>query len=349
MKQAIVLASGVAQLRAVMTDDLVRTVFMPLQGTTLGFLTDKDQRPKDAGPDWRPGYPVHVVREVMIEAMISGVRPIGNELNIISSRMYVAKNGLQRMVMTHPGVTDMVITPGVPHMVGPEGALVPMRATWKLNGVPQVIAREFVKRPDGVVSDTRIPIRVNRSMGTDAILGKAMRKIFKAIYDRLVGNNSLTIDDGDAIDTVGETMSSDPSTQSPAETMAQVMDETKAPPSVGIPVTYPVEPEPAKAAVPEAKPAPVAKEKKAAKPKADPAPPPAAPPAAVTAPVEPKQPAMFPPEQLDGPEWMTPIREARTVQELDDAATDAVVSFGIEGNEVEALYNVRKRQILDAG
>lgn len=206
LKQAVTLAAGVQHLRKALTDDIMQRVFMPLQGSKLGFVTDQDSK---------GGYDIATVRDCMIEGMIKGAQPINNEINIISGNCYVAKNGLKRMVMQWPGLTNLCLTPGVPQAAGDKGALIAMRATWRLNGKPMELYRGQTKDADGVVDDTRIAVRVNSGMGPDAIIGKAERKMYKAIYEILTGG-AITVDDGDAIDTVGETVASAGPTPAPA-------------------------------------------------------------------------------------------------------------------------------------
>jgi len=207
LRQAVTLATGVKQLRDALTQPIVEQVFLPLQGTPLGFVTDKDQG---------GGYGWQVVRDCMIEAMVHGLRPVGNEVNIIAGRMYAAKNGVLRLVMEWPGVTDVRITPGVPALMGDKGALVPIRIDMKVKGAPLSIVRECTKNGDGTLNDTRIPIRVNSGMGADAIIGKATRKILKAALDVLSGC-TLTLNDGEALDTTGEVVTDAPSPAPPEQ------------------------------------------------------------------------------------------------------------------------------------
>jgi hypothetical protein len=204
--QTIRLAHGVNALMQVLTDDVMKKVFMPLQGSPLGFVTDKDRE---------GGYKADIVRECVVEAMLKGLRPIGNEFNIISGRMYAAKNGMARLVATYPGLTDLVLTPGVPQITE-KGALVEMRASWKLNGKPMFLERVYAKGEDGIPHDTRICVKVNNGMGPDAVIGKATRKALKAIYD-VIAVGAVAIDEGDAIDTQGEVVSSTPAQALPPE------------------------------------------------------------------------------------------------------------------------------------
>lgn len=162
--RAFTLARGMKQLRQLITDEMLTEV-MELQGSALGFRTDKD----GSG-----GYPAAVVKECLIEATLRGVFPVGNEFNVISGRAYITKEGMGRLVREFPGFANLKLMPGVPRNVG-GGAIVPYRATWTLGGVPDAIERE-------------IPIRVNSGMGADAILGKAERKILAAIFRQLTGS-----------------------------------------------------------------------------------------------------------------------------------------------------------------
>lgn len=226
LAQTVTLATGMQKLRQVLTKELVEQVFMPLQGTALGFVTDKDRD---------QGYPPAIVRDCMVEAMIFGLRPIGNEINIIAGRMYAAKNGLIRLVNEFPGISDVVVTPGAPVQNDKE-ARVSVRASWKVNGVPGSMIRDATKREDGSMCDERFVIRVNAGMGADAIIGKALRKAYKAIYDILVGGR-LAINDGDVTDTVGVEVASESKPIAPPEQDGKRMHlgnkkpETKTAPS----------------------------------------------------------------------------------------------------------------------
>jgi hypothetical protein len=198
LTKAVKLAAGVSHMRRALTEQVVKDLFMPLVGTPLGMLTDRDKEPEDKR------YPWWVVRDCVIEGMIHGLQPTGNEINVISGRMYPAKNGLDRLVHEWPGLTDLKIDPGVPHNVSDKGSLVSTRATFRLNGRPMVVARELERNEKGeVVSDNRIPVRVNSGMGPDGILGKAERKLLFQILKRLKGNITLPEGDGDVTDTVG--------------------------------------------------------------------------------------------------------------------------------------------------
>lgn len=172
-------ARGISHLKRMLTPEVMQ-VIMDLQGNRLGFLSDKT-------------YPVEVVKNCMVEAMMLGLRPTGNEWNIIGGNCYPAKNGLLRLVREFRGLSNLEMTPGVAEVRG-SVALQPMRATWILNEQPMELVRD--KRED---RDERIMVRVNSGMGPDAIVGKAERKMAAAIYTKLTG---LEIGEGDATEVI---------------------------------------------------------------------------------------------------------------------------------------------------
>ncbi len=191
LEQAITLARGIEALKQVFTKQLVAEVFMPLQGSSLGFLTDKD---RDGG------YPDQIVRNVWIQGCIWGLQPINNELNIISERPYAAKNGLERKV--REATNGLVIRPGVP-VASSDGktALLPMRATWMIGGKRYDLAKD-ISNVDGKAFDERYAIRVNAGMGPDAVIGKGLRKMYRDILQTIT-NGSVLMNDGDVTDAVG--------------------------------------------------------------------------------------------------------------------------------------------------
>ena len=187
-ESTIRIASAIKELRTLLTDDLLECI-MALQGSPLGFLTDKDRPPKgDSRSGWKPGYTVEVVRDVTIDATIRGFRMTGNEVNIISGKFYAAKEGLSRKVREFKGLTNLRLEAGVPHNTT-GGALVEYHASWNVNGESDEI--HCVKTD---TSDTRIPVKVNSAMGADAILGKAERKMLARVFSRITGSGQYSQD-----------------------------------------------------------------------------------------------------------------------------------------------------------
>jgi hypothetical protein len=170
-ERALILARGMAALREAVKP--LMPAILSLMDSPLGFLTDR--RGKDP-------YPEEVVADCLIEAVLRGCYPVGNEWNIISGRAYITKEGFARLVRELPGFTDLRLVPGVPR-TAQAGAVVPFRASWRWQG-----------KPDHMECD--IPVRLNSGMGADAAIGKATRKMLARLYSLLTGSQ-ITDPEGD--------------------------------------------------------------------------------------------------------------------------------------------------------
>lgn len=191
-ERAFVVAEGIAALRKAFTPEVMAHI-MSLQSCRLGFKTDKDQPPKGGPPkDWAPGYPEVVVKDVMVEMILRGFLPVGNEINIIAGNGYGTKEGFERLVGELPGVTDVRHYPGVP-MVNSAGttAVVDYTITCRQDGQLVKLVRNRTEE-----QDSRIPVKFFENQGVDAIVGKARRKALKFLYDHLT-QSRLTVPDGD--------------------------------------------------------------------------------------------------------------------------------------------------------
>jgi hypothetical protein len=166
------MAEAVGDLLEALTPAVMEPV-MQLQGTSLGFRTDRD---KDGG------YPVETVRQCFVEAKLRGYRAVGNEWNIIGGNFFAAKNGVRRKLLDTPGFTDYKPSLEPPRLTtSGEGAVVKARASWKIDGIGDSLEAE-------------IPIRVNRGQGADAILGKAQRRLDVLVLARLEGTTTPAAD-----------------------------------------------------------------------------------------------------------------------------------------------------------
>lgn len=161
------LAEAIGQMRLQLDDEMMKEI-VKLQNTSLGFLTD---RPNDKNPN---PYAIAELRDTIIEATLRGFYVIGNEFNVISGKFYAAKNGLRRKVFNFPGLTDFKETYSIPKTVSDRGVIVTGSATWKKDGIPQSLEREFA-------------VRLNLGMGSDGALGKAARKLYAAVLNQLSG------------------------------------------------------------------------------------------------------------------------------------------------------------------
>ena len=166
-QRTFMLAEGMKKLGEMITADMMQAI-MALQGSGLGFKTDKD----DKG-----GYPLEIVKRVTIEATLRGLNMIGNEVNIIGGNLYGTKNGMRRLVEEWPGLTHFRLHLAIPESRG-GNTVVDAVAYWTLGGVEQSLERR---------GKEAIPVRRNQGMGEDAIHGKAKRKMYAAVYEVLAG------------------------------------------------------------------------------------------------------------------------------------------------------------------
>jgi hypothetical protein len=192
VQRSVQMSLAIKAVKSLLTPAMIDNYFMHLQGTALGFLTDKDKS---------GGYDAQTLQDVIAEAMLRGFYPINNEFNVISGRFYGTKNGFYRKVCEFPGLTDLELLPGVPVLQG-GGALVPYTARWKLDGNQCEMRRICTNEGGEGPLDQRIPVKVNQGMGADAIIGKATRKILAAIYQQISGTD-MSIPDGDVTDVDG--------------------------------------------------------------------------------------------------------------------------------------------------
>ncbi len=161
----LAMAEGLQRLALALSPEVMAPI-MALQGSKLGFLSDKDRE---------GGYGQEIVKRCVTEALLRGVRPVLNEMNIIAGGFYATREAFVRLLKEFPGLTELRIDLGVPRNAGEKGAVVACKASWKLCGSPDSM-------------DADIPIKVNGGMGADAILGKAERKMRARIYNRLSGS-----------------------------------------------------------------------------------------------------------------------------------------------------------------
>lgn len=163
MQQAVKVSRGIKLIRAAIQKLLPE--IKELAGSPLGFKTDRDAK---------GGYEDPVLVEALTEATLRGVSWIGNQFNVIAGRCYITKEGYQSLVHNLDGLTDLNPVPGVPKMFD-GGAVVPFKATWRLHGKAMSLERN-------------IPVRLNNGMGVDGAIGKATRKMFASIHQRVTGS-----------------------------------------------------------------------------------------------------------------------------------------------------------------
>lgn len=175
LERAMMTAEAIDRLNRAITPQFMAKV-MPLMNTRLGFKTDKPNK-KDPNP-----YGEDVVKRCLVEGLLHGVYPFGNEWNIIAGNLYITQEGYQRKVEEIPGLTSFELIPGVPTVHNGQ-TVVKMAARWKLNG-DQYDLRDHQGQPGRV-----FPIISTEWSSPDATIGKGKRKCLKAVYDQVTGSN----------------------------------------------------------------------------------------------------------------------------------------------------------------
>jgi hypothetical protein len=169
-EKAYLIADAAGKLKNMLTPEYMKPI-MELQNNRLGFKTDNTA-----------GYGEAVVKNCLIEAVLTGVQPFGNQFNIIKGNCYITKEGFGYLLANFKGLSYEIL-PSLPRISGESAAIV-MKITWTINGNTQ--SREL-----------DVPVRVNSQMGTDAVIGKATRKARAWLFNTISGSE---IADGDISD-----------------------------------------------------------------------------------------------------------------------------------------------------
>jgi hypothetical protein len=173
-ERAYLVAQAAGELQALLTAEYMKPI-MALQGNRLGFKTDKDTA---------AGYPEATVKNCLIEAVLMGVQPCGNQFNIIAGNCYLTKEGVGYLLKNIEGLSyDIVFQ--LPRVSNDRSsAAIEANLEWTINGVKKT-------------KTLPIPVKMNAQMGTDAVIGKATRKARKWLYDTITGSE---LPEGDAQD-----------------------------------------------------------------------------------------------------------------------------------------------------
>lgn len=174
-QRAVVMASTYEKIDDNLTKEFMGPI-MKMQGTKIGFKTDKDTT---------GGYTMDVVKRCLIEAVLTGVNVYGNQFNIIAGNCYITKEGYGHLLGKIQGL-DQDIIPELPRISQDKNsAAVKVKITWSIsNGPKQEKEMEF-------------PIKTNQYMGADGVIGKATRKARKWLFEKLTG---IETSDGDTED-----------------------------------------------------------------------------------------------------------------------------------------------------
>ena len=178
-EKAYLIANAAGELKRLLTPEYMKPI-MDLQGNRLGFKTDKDIVNGQKGP----GYPEEVVKNCLIEAVLMGVQPFGNQFNIIAGNAYITKEGFGFLLQNYKGLY-FEITSELPRINAEKSsAAVVMNIEWTIEGTTKSKKLDF-------------PIKMNAYMGADAVIGKATRKARAWLYNTITGSETP---DGDTQD-----------------------------------------------------------------------------------------------------------------------------------------------------
>lgn len=170
-EKAFLVAKAVGELKEILTTEYMQPI-MDLQDNRLGFKTDKQ---KDGG------YALEKVKNCLIEAVLTGVQPYGNQFNIIAGNCYITKEGFGYLLSNFPGLSYEIM-PGLPKVNQEKtGAAITMKIVWQLQADKQERSLE-------------IPIKMDAYTTVDAIIGKATRKARAWLYNTITGSE---VADGD--------------------------------------------------------------------------------------------------------------------------------------------------------
>lgn len=172
-------------LREALTDDVVRKVFVPLMNTKVGFLTDRNGRPRSNNRPALPLYNESIVRDAIIDAVSIGLMPTGNQFNIIAERMYPTKEGYTAL-LRRLGVKyfidvsyDRSQTPGF--------AEIPCKVSYSYNGE---------KNNFNIVAT----VKKDDYSSPDQLRGKAERRAKKTLYEYITGCDFGDADENSAVE-----------------------------------------------------------------------------------------------------------------------------------------------------
>ena len=181
-EKAFIMSTAIGTIRERLTPEFMQPI-MALQGSRLGFLTDKDI---DAATKQKgPGYPESVVKDCLIDAVLLGLEATGNQFNIIGGNMYPTREGFGALLDKMPNLKKNFTYTEVRQTQGAKSANVVVKIDWQFTG----------EEPKKQIID--FPIKNGAYTSQDALIGKAERKAKRWLYNTIKGTD---ISDGDVND-----------------------------------------------------------------------------------------------------------------------------------------------------
>jgi len=177
VERALLMGSAIVALREALNERVMAQI-MPLIGTPNGIGSDRPQHPGGK----REPYTAAEVREALITSLMYGFYPVNNEWGIISGRFFGQKNGWKRKLEEVPGISNISVAAGKPHVVEQSVVMVRVALAWKIAGKADCLR-------DGEGKPGR-PFTLH-SYGNekpDLFIGKAEARAYRAAYLQATGS-----------------------------------------------------------------------------------------------------------------------------------------------------------------
>ncbi|MFM2203246.1 MAG: hypothetical protein RLZZ605_210 [Bacteroidota bacterium] len=176
-ERAFAISNAITELKELLTPEYMKPI-MAMQGNKLGFRTDKDRS---------GGYSEEIVKNCLIEAVLLGVQPYGNQFNIIAGNMYLTKEGCGYLLSNFEGLKFTVIC-GLPKINDAKtSAAIDVTISWSISG----------SETQTTVIPT--PLKMDSYTSVDALIGKATRKGRAWLLSNLIG---IEVPEGDVKDAI---------------------------------------------------------------------------------------------------------------------------------------------------
>jgi hypothetical protein len=185
IQKAIVIAHAMQIIDTCLTPEIMEPI-MRLQGSKLGFKTDKDLIRNENNQYVKgPGYALEVVKNCFTEMSLIGLQPVFNQWNIIGGNSYVTKEGADTLLKNIPYLQEfLIIHEEVNQSADKKTASVKSRIKWVIDG------EEYAQ----IVTH---PVKSDAYTTLDSLVGKADRKTKIWLFNKIKGT---CISDGDAED-----------------------------------------------------------------------------------------------------------------------------------------------------
>ena len=178
--RGIVLAKARLALRSLMSPDIMAALGA-LAGSKSGFLIDRPEK-----------YTQEMLKDLLVDAMLAGLSPIGNEINLIGGNVYATKEAYERMLRDIRCSYSVQIGNATVIQGDASARYFDAAASYQWRGESGRI--EFRKTEE---IDTRIAVKFNATDGPDTLRGKAESKLLRRLFKHLTGHAVASLADID--------------------------------------------------------------------------------------------------------------------------------------------------------